>query len=102
MKCPYCHSANCVKNGSNSVGTKKFLCKDCRRQFVENPIQTRIPDYTKELIDKMLLEIGLTHESEATAEPKRFTVSVQANDIGIDGFLSSSFIYSDRRFFFSA
>jgi len=56
MKCPYCRSNNCVKNGSNSVGTKKFLCKDCRRQHVENPIQTRIPDYKKELIDKMLLE----------------------------------------------
>jgi IS1 family transposase len=45
-----------VKNGSNSVGTPKFLCKDCRRQFVENPIQTRIPDWKKELIDKLLLE----------------------------------------------
>lgn len=56
MRCPYCHSNNCVKNGSNSVGTPKFLCKDCRRQFVENPIQTRIPDWKKELIDKLLLE----------------------------------------------
>ena len=36
--------------------------------------------------------IGLTHEPEATAEPRRFTVSGQANDMGIDGFLSSSFI----------
>jgi transposase-like protein len=56
MKCPYCHSPHCVKNGSNSVGTKKFLCKDCRRQFVENPIQTRIPEHKKELINKLLLE----------------------------------------------
>lgn len=56
MRCPYCYSSNCVKNGSNSVGTQKFLCKSCRRQFVENPIQTRIPDYKKELIDKLLLE----------------------------------------------
>lgn len=56
MKCPYCYSDDCVKNGSNSVGTPKFLCKDCRRQFVENPIQTRVPDWKKALIDKLLLE----------------------------------------------
>ena len=56
MKCPYCHSDDCVKNGFNSSNTPKFLCKECRRQFVENPIQSRIPDETKELIDRLLLE----------------------------------------------
>jgi insertion element IS1 protein InsB len=56
MRCPNCYSDCCVKNGSNSVGTPKFLCKGCRRQFVENPIQSRIPDSKKEVIDRLLLE----------------------------------------------
>jgi IS1 family transposase/transposase-like protein len=56
MMCPYCYSDVCVKNGSNSVGTPKFLCKECHRQFVENPIQSRISDEKKALIDKLLLE----------------------------------------------
>jgi hypothetical protein len=32
--------------------------------------------------------LGLTQELEATAEPRRFTASDQAKDMGIDGFLS--------------
>jgi IS1 family transposase/transposase-like protein len=56
MCCLYCHSKSVVKNGSNGVGTPKFLCKDCGRQFVENPKHRRISDQQKSLIDKLLLE----------------------------------------------
>lgn len=56
MHCPYCYSKEIVKNGSNAVGTPKFLCKTCHRQFVENPIQSRITDEEKALIDSLLLE----------------------------------------------
>ena len=56
MSCPYCDSTDIVKNGSNAVGTPKFLCKACGRQFVEHPKKQRISDETKELIDKLLLE----------------------------------------------
>ena len=56
MNCPYCNSEHIVKNGSNSVGTPKFLCRDCKRQFVENPKKKPICDETKQLIDKLLLE----------------------------------------------
>jgi IS1 family transposase len=45
-----------VKNGSNSAKTPKFRCKDCRRQLVEHPIQSRITDAEKALVDKLLLE----------------------------------------------
>ncbi len=47
-----------VKNGSIHTGKPKYACKDCSRQFVENP-QNRnqpIPPETTELIDKLLLE----------------------------------------------
>jgi len=55
MICPNCHSVNVVKNGSTHNGKPKFSCKDCSRQFVENP-ENRIPQDKKYLIDKLLLE----------------------------------------------
>jgi transposase-like protein len=56
MNCPHCFSAEIVKNGSNSVGTPKFLCKGCGRQFVEYPKKQPISQARKELIDRLLLE----------------------------------------------
>ena len=55
MICPNCHSVNVVKNGSIHNGKPKFSCKDCSRQFVENP-ENRISQDKKDLIDKLLLE----------------------------------------------
>jgi transposase-like protein len=56
MYCPYCQSDYIVKNGSNGVGTPKFRCNTCHRQFVENPKHRLISDEQKNLIDKLLLE----------------------------------------------
>ena len=56
MTCPSCQSNRIIKNGSIHNGTPKFACKDCDRQFVENPIHPPISVETKELIDKLLLE----------------------------------------------
>jgi transposase-like protein len=76
MHCPYCHSIDIVKNGSNAVGTPKFLCKSCDRQFVENPKQQRISDETKELIDKLLLErIPLAGIARVTGVSERWLQS---------------------------
>jgi transposase-like protein len=55
MVCPNCHSSNVVKNGSIHNGKPKFYCKDCGRQFVENP-ENRISQDKKDLVDKLLLE----------------------------------------------
>ena len=56
MNCPYCQSAHVVKKGSNSVGTPKFLCCDCKRQFVANAKKKPISNETKQVIDRLLLE----------------------------------------------
>ena len=56
MHCPSCGSTDIVKNGSLGNGKPKFKCNTCERQFVENPKKQPIPDSTKELIDKRLLE----------------------------------------------
>jgi len=37
-------------------GKPKFMCKDCRKQFVINPVDRKISEEKKEIIDKLLLE----------------------------------------------
>lgn len=56
MQCPQCASEQIVKNGSIHNGKPKYMCKECRRQFVADPQDRRISDATKALIDKLLLE----------------------------------------------
>ena len=54
--CPRCGSSQVNKNGHIHTGKAKFACKECRRQFVENPVWKPISADTKALIDRLLLE----------------------------------------------
>ncbi|MEO0803721.1 MAG: IS1 family transposase [Cyanobacteria bacterium J06642_2] len=54
--CPSCESKTVVKNGRIHNGKQNYKCKACGRQFVEAPRNQRIPQDTKDLIDKLLLE----------------------------------------------
>lgn len=56
MFCPRCNSSNIIKNGSIHNGKQKYKCKECNRQFVENPQKQKVSQEKKELIDKLLLE----------------------------------------------
>jgi len=56
MICPRCNSGNTIKNGNTVYGRPKFMCRDCRKYFPENPDIRKITDEKKELIEKMLLE----------------------------------------------
>ena len=56
MKCPSCEGEKIVRNGSIHNGKKKYKCKACGRQFVENPTNKRVSEEMKQLIDKCLLE----------------------------------------------
>ena len=56
MNCSECYSQNIIKNGSIHNGKAKFMCKDCGRQFVENPTKKIISQETWDLVDKLLLE----------------------------------------------
>ena len=56
LMCPTCYSKQVVKNGKIHNGKQNHRCKDCGRQFVENPQQKRISEETKALIDDLLLE----------------------------------------------
>jgi transposase-like protein len=54
--CPKCGSSHTLKNGSMHHGKKKYKCKDCGDQLIENPTNMTIPSETKQCIDKLLLE----------------------------------------------
>jgi transposase-like protein len=49
-------SSSIVKNGSTANGKKKFLCKECGRQFVENPQDNKISDEKWRIAGRLLLE----------------------------------------------
>jgi len=73
MQCPQCGSEQIVKNGSIHTGKPKYMCKECRRQFVEDPQDRRISDETKALIDKLLLErISLAGIARAVGVSERW------------------------------
>ena|SRR5258706_13439236 len=54
--CPRCGSEHVIRNGHIHNGKPKFACKDCGRQFIENPEFKPISVQTKALVDKLLLE----------------------------------------------
>jgi IS1 family transposase/transposase-like protein len=54
--CPYCGSRAILKNGSTHHKKQKFLCKDCRRQFIENPQKKIISEEQKTTVKNLLLE----------------------------------------------
>jgi len=56
MQCPRCQSQRVIKNGRIHTGKQKWMCKDCKRQFVLDPQWRRVSVETKGLIDKLLLE----------------------------------------------
>ena len=54
--CPDCLSSRVVKNGRIHNGKQNFKCRECGRQFVQDPQNKIIDQATKTLIDKLLLE----------------------------------------------
>jgi insertion element IS1 protein InsB len=56
VSCPHCNSSNCIKYGRIHNGKQRYLCKDCKRQFVENPKQKIVNEPTRNLVERLLLE----------------------------------------------
>jgi transposase-like protein len=54
--CPVCQSTHVVKNGKIHNGKQNYKCRECNRQFVQDPQNKIIDQATKALIDKLLLE----------------------------------------------
>jgi insertion element IS1 protein InsB len=56
LQCPNCGSHDINKNGATRHGNQNYKCRDCGRQFVENPKWRRLSDATKATLERMLLE----------------------------------------------
>lgn len=54
--CPSCGSLHILKNGSIHNKKRKYLCKDCGRQFVENPTKRYVSKQEIEYVKRGLLE----------------------------------------------
>jgi transposase-like protein len=55
MNCPSCKSEKIKKNGSIHNGKQKYACKDCNRQFVQEP-RNRLALEKQKLLERLLLE----------------------------------------------
>jgi len=56
LLCPSCDSDDIMKNGTTRRGKQNYKCRDCGRQFVENPQWKPIDPDRKAMIDRLLLE----------------------------------------------
>ena len=56
LTCPTCGSHDIKKNGLTRRAKQNHKCKDCGRQFVEDPQWQPIPKASKAIIDRLLLE----------------------------------------------
>ena len=54
--CPRCESKKIVKNGFIHNGKQNYKCRECGRQFVENPTKKYISQETWELVDRLRAE----------------------------------------------
>lgn len=56
MTCPTCGSHDISKNGTTRRGKQNYKCRDCKRQFVEDPQWQPKPKDTMALVNLLLLE----------------------------------------------
>jgi len=56
MTCPTCGSHDISKNGTSHRGKQNYTCRDCGRQFVEDPPWQPKPKETKALVNRLLHE----------------------------------------------
>ena len=54
--CPNCQADAVMKNDRTRLRAQNYKCRDCRRQFVEDPQWRMISEETKGIIDRLLLE----------------------------------------------
>ena len=67
MTCPTCGSHDISKNGTSHRGKQNYKCRDCGRQFVEDPQWQPKSKETKALVNRLLEEkISLAGIARAT------------------------------------
>ena len=56
LRCPTCGSNDIMKNGTTRWGKQNYKCRDCGRQFVENPQWQPVDPDRKATLERLLLE----------------------------------------------
>ena len=56
LTCPNCKATHIVKYGKTRSGTQNYKCRECGRQFVEQPQKKYLSQETWAQIDKLLKE----------------------------------------------
>ncbi|WP_121922660.1 IS1/IS1595 family N-terminal zinc-binding domain-containing protein [Hydrogenothermus marinus] len=56
MRCVYCNSEKIVKNGKSNQGKQRYLCKSCKRIFVENLERRHYPKKLKDMAIKLYID----------------------------------------------
>jgi insertion element IS1 protein InsB len=56
LRCPNCGSDDIMKNGTTRRGKQNYKCRDCGRQFLENPQWKRREPDNSARIERLLLE----------------------------------------------
>ena len=54
--CPHCTSQNTVRNGKTPGNKQSYLCKTCRKRFVEHPQPSSKDDALKATVLKAMNE----------------------------------------------
>ena len=73
VTCPQCQSRSITKYGHAPSGKQRYRCRDCNRQFVQNPARPPISPDTRHLIDRLLLErLSLAGIARATGVSLRW------------------------------
>lgn len=81
MTCPTCGSHDISKNGTSHRGKQNYKCRDCGRQFVEDPQWQPKPKETKALVNRLLQEkLPLAGIARATAVSPSW-LQGHANDV---------------------
>ena len=57
MICPHCKKEACVKNGHIYNEKQRFLCRSCKRQFVEEPKKRVITQEEWRTIDWVIKKV---------------------------------------------
>ncbi len=57
--CPSCQSESAIKNGRTRLRAQNYKCRDCGRQFVEDPPWRMISKETKAIVDRLLSREGV-------------------------------------------
>ncbi|MBF2035948.1 MAG: IS1 family transposase [Leptolyngbyaceae cyanobacterium T60_A2020_046] len=67
MTCPTCGSHDISKNGTTHRGKQNYKCRDCGRQFVEDPQWQPQPKETKALVKRKTLSFSKKLENHMGA-----------------------------------